>query len=59
MLSPYLNVFTNKSTIDIPEGEALKDISCPNCETSLIVKDINCEECYSQVVKLNVTGSFV
>jgi len=56
MLSPYLNVFTNKSTIDLPEGEVVKDIACPNCDTSLIVKDKNCEECYSQVVKLHVAA---
>ena len=55
-LSPYLNLFTNKSTIDIPEGEVLKDIACPFCETSLIIKGANCQECASQIVGLNVAA---
>jgi predicted RNA-binding Zn-ribbon protein involved in translation (DUF1610 family) len=56
MLSPYLNLFTNKSTIEIPEGEVAKDIKCPNCEHSLIVADKNCELCGSQVVHLDVAA---
>lgn len=56
MLSPYLNLFTNKSTIDIPDGEVAQDIKCPNCEKSLIVKGRNCEECASQIVRMNVAA---
>ncbi|NHK31446.1 MAG: hypothetical protein FK730_08850 [Asgard group archaeon] len=56
MLSPYLNLFTHKSTIDIPEGSVAKDIKCPNCERSLIEKDKKCEICGSQVVNLDVAA---
>ena len=28
-LSPYLNVFTNRSTIDIPRSKEVKDLQAP------------------------------
>ena len=35
MLSPYMNVFTSKSTIFLPEDKAVKDVQCPHCSKSL------------------------
>ena len=55
-LSPYLNVFTNKSTIDIPEGEVVKDIICPYCNNSLLHKSEKCELCQSKIVAIQVAA---
>ena len=54
LLSPYLNVFTNRSTIDIPRGEQVKDLQCPHCRQSLIEKDRKCGECGSRTAKITV-----
>jgi ssDNA-binding Zn-finger/Zn-ribbon topoisomerase 1 len=54
LLSPYLNVFTNRSTIDIPHGEQVKDLQCPHCCQSLIEKDKKCSECGSRTAKITV-----
>lgn len=56
MLSPYLNLFTNESTIFIPEAAVVKDIQCPNCKTSLLSKDKTCEDCESQAVEISVAA---
>jgi hypothetical protein len=56
MLSPYLNVFEEKSTIFIPEGATAKDILCPHCEKSLVAQDITCEKCSSPAVKVFVAA---
>ncbi|NHJ39797.1 MAG: hypothetical protein FK731_07165 [Asgard group archaeon] len=56
MLSPYLNVFHNKSTVYIPEGAIVEDIQCPFCNKSLIAKDIVCEECGSPAVDVEVAA---
>ena len=55
-LSPYLNVFTHKSTIRLPEKESVADISCPHCGHSLIEKDKKCEVCGSDVAKISVSA---
>lgn len=54
MLSPYLNVYTNNSTIEIPQGDVAKDIMCPHCDASLIEKGKSCELCGSPVVGISV-----
>jgi len=54
MLSPYMNVFTSKSTIFLEEDKALKDVKCWHCDTSLIPADKNCEKCGSDVVRIEV-----
>jgi len=54
MLSPYLNVFTSKSTIFLEEDKALKDVRCWHCEKSLIPEDKSCEKCGSDIVKIEV-----
>ena len=55
-LSPYLNVFTSESTFDIREGEAVKDIKCPHCSKSLLVKDEKCIECGEPIVGISVAA---
>jgi hypothetical protein len=54
MLSPYLNVFTSKSTIRLPEDLQIKDIKCVHCDQSLMMKDQVCEECGSETAKVLV-----
>jgi ssDNA-binding Zn-finger/Zn-ribbon topoisomerase 1 len=56
MLSPYLNVFTTKSTIFTPEDKVVSDLKCPHCETSLIAKENKCGKCSSPVAKIQVTA---
>ena len=54
LLSPYLNVFTNKSTIDIPHGEEVRDLRCPHCQHSLIAPGDTCDRCGSRTAKITV-----
>jgi predicted RNA-binding Zn-ribbon protein involved in translation (DUF1610 family) len=54
MLSPYLNVFSSKSTIFLPEDKKLDDIMCPHCEKSLMIPDGKCERCGTQIAKILV-----
>lgn len=53
-LSPYLNVFTNRSTIDIPRSKEVKDLQCPHCGKSLIENEMKCDECGSRTAKITV-----
>jgi len=55
-LSPYLNVFTHKSTIRLPERKQVADISCPHCGHSLIEKEKKCEMCGSEVARISVSA---
>jgi Zn finger protein HypA/HybF involved in hydrogenase expression len=54
MLSPYLNVFSSKSTIFLPEEQSVGDIRCPHCDISLMVSDGKCEKCGTQIAKILV-----
>lgn len=54
MLSPYLNVFTSKSTIRLEEDKALKDVRCWHCDKSLIPEKKSCGQCGSDIVKIAV-----
>lgn len=56
MLSPYLNIFTSKSTVFLREKETLKDLKCPHCHKSLKVKDKYCDWCQSPVARINITA---
>lgn len=56
LLSPYLNVFTSKSTIFLPEDKTVKDLLCFHCNTSLIVKDKECESCGSPIAKISISA---
>ncbi|NOZ47598.1 MAG: hypothetical protein GXO79_12575 [Chlorobi bacterium] len=55
-LSPYLNVFTSKSTIFLHEKETCKDMICPHCDKSLIIKDKECDKCGSPVTKILISA---
>lgn len=54
MLSPYLNVFTSKSTILLEEDKTLKDVRCWHCDKSLIPEKKVCGKCGSDVAKIAV-----
>ncbi len=56
MLSPYLNVFTHKSTIRLPQDDVAKDILCPSCERSLIEAKQNCGRCGNRTMKIHVSA---
>ena len=56
MLSPYLNVFTSKSTVFLREHETLKDIQCPHCHQSLRQEDKHCDWCHSPVARINISA---
>jgi ssDNA-binding Zn-finger/Zn-ribbon topoisomerase 1 len=56
MLSPYLNVFTSKSTIFLPEDKIVKDLLCIHCNRSLIIHDISCGKCGSPVARIEVSA---
>jgi predicted RNA-binding Zn-ribbon protein involved in translation (DUF1610 family) len=49
LLSPFLNVFSSKSTIYLPENKVINDLKCFHCDESLIKKEQNCERCGSPI----------
>ena len=55
-LSPYLNVFSSKSTVFLPEEMVVKDLSCPHCDHSLILHDKTCGKCGSPVARISVSA---
>ena len=52
ILSPYLNIFTSRSTLFLKEGKLVGDIRCFNCDTSLMEEEEECGECESSVAKI-------
>jgi hypothetical protein len=52
--TPYLNVFTSRSTIYLPEEKEVKDIRCFHCDTSLKVPEKKCEKCGTTISKVIV-----
>ena len=54
MLSPYLNVFTSRSTIRLPEDQIISNIRCFHCDESLEIQDEVCGACGSRIVRLVV-----
>lgn len=56
MLSPYLNVFTSKSTIFLPENEFIGDIRCFHCDKTLILTDEKCQKCGSDIARIMVSA---
>ena len=54
MLSPYLNVFTSRSTIRLTEDQIISNIRCFHCDESLGVQDEVCGECGSRVARVVV-----
>lgn len=55
-ISPYLNVFKHKSTVDLSPHEEVSDVLCPHCKSSLIEAGASCGECYSRVCKMMVSA---
>ncbi len=53
MLSPYLNVYTLKSTLNLPEDKVVGDIMCFHCDESLI-EEKKCGVCSSPTAKIAV-----
>ena len=56
MLSPYLNVFTTKSTIFLKEKTEIADLSCFHCGESLKEKGKKCDDCGSPVAKILISA---
>ncbi|MCD4706468.1 MAG: hypothetical protein K8S62_01870 [Candidatus Sabulitectum sp.] len=56
MISPYLNIFSHKSTIRLSEYATVKDIQCPSCEKSLMEKSKKCDKCGSKIAKVSVAA---
>lgn len=56
MLSPYLNVFTSKSTVYIPEGAVINDIQCPQCKTTLLSEETKCKDCEAPAVGVSLAA---
>ncbi len=56
LMSPYLNVFSSKSTIVLPEDKKVTDIQCYHCDKSLLSETCNCQECGSPAAKLSVSA---
>ncbi len=56
MLSPYLNVFSSKSTVFLPEDKTIKNVTCPHCDNSLISESKECGKCGSPVAKIAVSA---
>ena len=54
MLSPYLNVFTSRSTIRLTEDQLLANIRCFHCDQSLETPEEKCGECGSRVARMVV-----
>ncbi len=48
-LSPFLDVFDIKTSIEMTEGEILDDLLCPHCKESIVDPEVKCGECGSKV----------
>lgn len=56
MLSPYLNVFSSKSTLFLAEGKPVGDLRCFHCDETLMVDDKKCEACGSPVGAISISA---
>lgn len=56
MLSPYLNVFSSKSTIFLPEDIVLSDVICPHCDHTLIMETPKCGQCGSEIARIAISA---
>ncbi|MEA3287392.1 MAG: hypothetical protein U9Q77_08455 [Candidatus Marinimicrobia bacterium] len=53
-LSPYLNDFSRKTKMELPEGEQVYDVLCTYCHKTLIVEGLTCERGDSRVASFLV-----
>lgn len=56
LLSPYLNVFSAKSTLFLVEGKPVGDLKCFHCDHTLMVDDKKCEICESPVGAISISA---
>jgi hypothetical protein len=49
-LSTYLNVFSHRSTVEVPHFEEIKDLCCPKCRHTLLTPEQKCGECGTRAV---------
>ena len=56
LLSPYLNVFSSKSTLFLAEGKPVGDLRCFHCDHTLMVDDRKCEVCESPVGAISISA---
>jgi hypothetical protein len=54
MLSPYLNVFTSRSTIRLTEDQIMANIRCFHCDHSLEISGEVCGKCGNRVARVVV-----
>jgi len=45
LLSPRFDVFDRESTVELPEGQIVDDLTCPHCDASLVEADGRCDVC--------------
>ncbi len=55
-LSPYLNVFSSKSTVRLPEDAVVNGLECFHCNNSLIDNKERCKQCGSPAAKIAVSA---
>ena len=58
-LSPYVNVYERRSSIELSEGEQVADLRCPHCHRSLQIEGQKCELGDSHVASVMVGISSV
>ena len=56
LLSPYLNVFSSKSTLFLAEGKPVGDLRCYHCDHTLMVEDRKCDVCESPVGAVSISA---
>lgn len=56
LLSPYLNVFSSKSTLFLAEGKPVGDLRCFHCDHTLMVDDRKCDVCESPVGAISISA---
>lgn len=56
MLSPYLNVFSSKSSVFLTEGKPVEDLRCFHCDKSLVLTDKKCEVCGSKIARISISA---
>jgi hypothetical protein len=53
-LSPYLNTFTNESTVRLPDSMSVRDLKCSHCDASFIIDSERCPQCESKLARIKI-----
>lgn len=56
MLSPYLNVFSSKSSVFLSEGKPVGDLRCWHCDKTLMIDDRKCGMCESPIAAISISA---